>query len=596
MLDYSVLSGNKSGANKGIEDELQNLMLQGQTAQARAQLEQFQKQQSELNKAKSMIEQYNADPSRFSDMEAAYVQQLSQKLGIKIGKGNYADKKNAPGFFDFSFGKQNQGGALQGLLGGAVDSLLFDLVPDNLYSNRHNKGWTTGGKWAATIGSLALGGYGAIKGAQAAKMATKAAVASMSDELLSVAKKTFVLNADELGRALNMSAGDVAKLGLSGSYDDMLKVLQERRAALTAAGKEAGAAYKANEAALKKAQAQINKAMGLGGRQKLLTGPVDEIADDVVDVASTGSSTPAQLTTRLKSKVNSPVDFTPRGPRELVAGGRTMPPKLQRGIVTQGNKINWQYGNGKIPEPPFVWGGAGGPNGPKLLTGPSAPRQTFAQFSDEIANTNKNITEFRNATAEKLRIINKTRKTLTSAQKTAVENAEKLLSEGAKTAGKSRLSILKSEREKLQGELDKLMKDTKKYSAKDILRRQTLQNEIDEIAKQIPGARMRGIGRTIADNIIAPRAAQSVARDLSMMGSGNVWKPVLTAIPRVAMITSPAIGTLTPKTAEDYAGSPWGLMGGLVEPDYARNRLSRLPLYGTQMSEDQEEIADMMGQ
>lgn len=645
MLDYSVLLDNKSGANKGLEDELQNLMLQGQTAQARTQLEQFQKQQSELNKAKSMIEQYNADPSRFSDMEAAYVQQLSQKLGINIGKGNYADKKNAPGFFDFSFGKQNQGGALQGLLGGAVDSLLFDAVPDNLYSNRHNKGWATGGKWAATIGSLAMGGYGAVQGIRAAKSAASGAATlagASADDILKVIVSKY---GDDIAKNLgDDAAATLAKASGKEGLDDVLRLLNKSKMATDKEIVELGRSVLGKRMSIQdyaKTIIKDNKVYRTVGGKVEAHDASSRIGKEIIAnryraygkqwsniddiIAAANPSKTTQIVFKdLQKSINS-IDDEIASYNALIKEATDASGKPLRGNVKIFRDLTRERDKLLLARKEMALAGAKRMGGAESIdTIQQLRSKKILEQATPLAERSKGIDKIIkgiNKDVGKLDDVSDIASRIKPAQ-TGINDYLEFKKAGLKEESKEIFGELKRNFGKLSKEERKLIIQEAKEKAVTMAEVKVPKNAVsgfDKVYGSLAREAAKRGGEKSSDflklakaldrpfffkdyvlpNMTTAGVMKGMGRDFANFGALTTPQRigrVITALPMVGMTAAPAIRALTPRAPEEYAGSPWGLMGGLVEPDYARNRLSRLPLYGTQMSEDQEEIEDMMGQ
>lgn len=644
MLDYS-LSVNKSGANKGLEDELQNLTLQWQAAQARAQLEQFQKQQSELNKAKSMIEQYNADPSGFSDMEAAYVQQLAPRLGMKINRGQAQDRKGASGFFDFSFGKKNRGGALQGLLGGAVDSLLFDLIPDNLYSNRHNKGWTTGGKWAATIGSLALGGYGAIQGIKAAKSAASGAATlagASADDILKVITKKY---GDEIVKNLgDDAAATLAKASGREGLDDVLRLLNKGKVTTSKEIVELGREALGKRMSIRdfaKTIIKDNKVYRtVGGKteaheassrigRKIIADRYREYGgqwsniDDIIAAAK-----PSKVTRKVfkdLQKSISSIDDEIASYNRLIKEATNASGKPLRGnakilgeLVNERNKLLLARKEMALAGVKRMGGAEAVETIQKLKSKQILERATLlAERSKGIDKIIKGINKDVGKLDDVFEIAGRIKPVQTKIndylefkEAGLKEESKEIFGELKKSFGtlskKERKLIIEEAKEKAVTMAEvRVPKNAAAGFNKvyDALGREAAKRGGEKSSDFLKLAKALDRPFFFKDNVLPNMTTAGMMKSLGgeFANFGALTTPqklgrTIIAIPAVGQTIRPAITMLAPRTPEDYAGSPWGLMGGVVEPDYARNRLSRLPLYGIPMGGDQEEIADMMGQ
>ncbi len=204
-------------------DELEELQAEARLEQARSELGQVKKMSSGMADIYRMAEIYNSEPSRLADFEVEFLKQNAPKLGIDISVGMHADKKGITA------------GKIGGLLAGAVDSLLFDLIPDNAYVNRHNRGWANAGKIGATVGSLALGGYGALKALSRAKALSAATAAAKTAKVTTEAGKGIVKNivskySDDL---VALFGDDVVRSMGDMSLSDLQKLLKGTNSAAT---------------------------------------------------------------------------------------------------------------------------------------------------------------------------------------------------------------------------------------------------------------------------------------------------------------------------------------------------------------------------
>ena len=190
----------------------------------------------------NMAATYNADPNGLSPSQRLYLKEMAKASGgaLDISKGMAAESKATTGEHIGAF------------LGGIGDSLLFDLLPDRLYSDDRTAKTAGWGKLAGTVGSLAIGGYGAFNAVKAAKAASGVVSAA----------KIAATAADDVGKVLVKEYGnDVVKilgeeaLKKTGAeiYDDVLKLGGKHGAKLMEAAKLTGTSAK--EEIFKKATA-----------------------------------------------------------------------------------------------------------------------------------------------------------------------------------------------------------------------------------------------------------------------------------------------------------------------------------------------------
>ena len=193
------ISNSTKSNNQGLLDKLEALRAGTAITAAERELAQAEKTSIDYDRIRSVAQQYNENPSSLNDLDVEYLKKAAPMIGEDISKGIAKDKGSAWG----------KAGAFAAGIG---DSLLFDLVPDRWYTNRHTKGWANAGKIAGTIGSLAYGGF------QAAGMLGKAG-----------------LSGAKLAASLTAASDDVAKAGVGfmAKYgDDIARVTGTERAVL----------------------------------------------------------------------------------------------------------------------------------------------------------------------------------------------------------------------------------------------------------------------------------------------------------------------------------------------------------------------------
>lgn len=195
MGQFSDVSVNP---NQGLLNQLQASQLQTAMLGMQEQADLQQKSNEEKQYLKELVKLYNSNPASLNDMQVAYLKQAAPAVGADMSIGAQADRGGHGWSKALGFGA------------GVADSILFDLIPDKAYINRYNKGWSSAGKWAGTIGSLAIGGagaYNAIKGARSLSAIAKVASANADDVLKAVAGNT-----DDVARVFG-SADEFGKLG-----------------------------------------------------------------------------------------------------------------------------------------------------------------------------------------------------------------------------------------------------------------------------------------------------------------------------------------------------------------------------------------------
>lgn len=255
MLDYSVLLDGKSDPNQQLKSDLERQALEAQALGMDSEYNDYIKTLSGSSKLRSMADQYNSDPSSFTDAEKAYIKKAAPMANISISAGLEKDKA--------SFGKH----ALA-FVGGIGDSLLFDLLPDRWYSDSRTAKTANIGKWTGTIGSLAFGAAGAINAAKG--LGTKALIKGGSalakaglqstDDVVRALAGTYSDDIAKIllrGKALN-NADDVAALLANGSADDIIKAISGT--SIKGSGSRAiNASKKTILGALKETQATASK-------------------------------------------------------------------------------------------------------------------------------------------------------------------------------------------------------------------------------------------------------------------------------------------------------------------------------------------------
>lgn len=254
-------------------------------AQQKAQLMQLKPYENAAEQEQAlynMAATYNADPNGLSPSQRLYLKEMAKASGgaLDISKGMAAESKATTGEHVLAF------------LGGVGDSLLFDLLKDEWYSNDKTAKTAGWGKLTGTVGSLAVGGYGALNAVKAAKAASGAVSAA----------KIAATAADDVGNILVKEYGDdVAKLlgkevlKKTGAevYDDVLKLGGKHGAKLMETAKLSGTAAK--EEIFKKATALFGDDI-----VKSANGNVDDLVAIVKAQPKTMSGLKAVFTRSIK--------------------------------------------------------------------------------------------------------------------------------------------------------------------------------------------------------------------------------------------------------------------------------------------------------
>jgi hypothetical protein len=234
--------------NQSLLDQLQRVQIMQQQQQAEMGLRQMSTQTKGFGDIDALVRKYNDNPNSVKDAEVLYLQQVAPQLGYDISQGAKADRGGHVGSKAMGFGL------------GALDALLFDLIPDNAYVNRHNKGWSNAGKWASTIGALAYGGAGLLGAAKMGKLARAGKkVLGIADDVPGKLFGKFVSgNKDQIIKVLGKDAGEKL-LGLTGQsgINKAISLVDEVDTGLTKSVEEI-----AKAAGVKKAKIDFKKPAG----------------------------------------------------------------------------------------------------------------------------------------------------------------------------------------------------------------------------------------------------------------------------------------------------------------------------------------------
>jgi len=217
----------------------------------------MQAQIKEQQRLRSMAEQFNEDPTTFTDAEVKWLTDAAPQFGINISAGLAKDSAHRAGW-----GQQLKAGAM-----GALDMVLFDLLKDSWYSDRHTKTAKNVGKVLGFLGSLYYGGSIA-KGITKAGGIAKQALGLTDDAARAVTNATNALNnastlataAQESAKAANISASSYTALKAKAASltDELAKIVAKKEWVKTPEGLQAiRKSYSTTNDALKAVQKQI---------------------------------------------------------------------------------------------------------------------------------------------------------------------------------------------------------------------------------------------------------------------------------------------------------------------------------------------------
>ena len=113
-------------------------------------------QGSNLNNMRNLIMKANNNPRSLSQDELQLALQYGQQLGVDMSPAMKRDKATM---------LENIGAGI----GGAIDSVMFGILPDNWYSSYRTKGAKNVGKVAGTVASFFIPGVGVINATKGAK-------------------------------------------------------------------------------------------------------------------------------------------------------------------------------------------------------------------------------------------------------------------------------------------------------------------------------------------------------------------------------------------------------------------------------------------
>lgn len=111
---------------------------------------------SNLNNMRNLIMKANNNPRSLSQQELQLALQYGQQLGVDMSPAMNRDKASM---------LENVGAGI----GGAIDSAMFGILPDNWYSSYRTKGAKNVGKVAGTVASFFIPGAGIINATKGAK-------------------------------------------------------------------------------------------------------------------------------------------------------------------------------------------------------------------------------------------------------------------------------------------------------------------------------------------------------------------------------------------------------------------------------------------
>lgn len=166
-----------------------------------------------LNNMRNLIIKANNDPRSLTKEQIQMALQFGQQLGIDMSPAMQKDKAS---FIE------NVGAGV----GGAIDSTLFGIIPDNWYSSYRTKGAKNVGKIAGTVGSFFIPGYGifnATKGAKGIANTAKALFGATGNVAKSMSGAKTAKEALSLAQVGGKELFNVGKTALMKSFEGMTK-------------------------------------------------------------------------------------------------------------------------------------------------------------------------------------------------------------------------------------------------------------------------------------------------------------------------------------------------------------------------------------
>jgi len=612
-----TLGGQQPNNNQSILDRLQALQIQGGIVGAQEQLDAQNKLAEQKAMLASTAQRYIETPEAFNDMEAAYIKQAAPMAGINISQGVQADRGG------------HVGSKMLGAGVGALDALLFDLIPDKAYVNRYNKGWSSAGKWASTIASLAIPGIGMLKGASAAK-ALSAGTRLGSKEVL---ERVLANNSDDVVRIFGKEAVENGTLTLAELETGVNKAMAESKKGISA----------------------IAKKYSVTTPRKAVDGKVKIWVNGVQKEYSVTTKTGAAA---LKKGV--PV-YDPKkiqaGIEKKVAASEAM---LQKKMFAKYDSWKSKIVNDLIEEKAFLSSITDKLGRP--LRGYT--KETVADFAARIAKNEERLTTLADLTAPagQLRRTAKAASELISGN--AIDDMDELarLAEASTPAfniKKSLNAISKSGNPTTTG-ISGIKRNVKSYIlASDETERSLLKTAIDAQVKEIPISQKATMLKEVKKQAtaiakkpipakyktVASRAAYvdrkmdavkaanellesitsstRLARNVSNVARwsvpgmargglnslqaamapgvkfGDRFIHTLTAMPQLAMASAPAFHSMAPMSVEQAAGGSYGILNPLFAPGMQQANMSALP-YGGMMpmmpgSGTQQDVQTMQG-
>jgi len=215
-------------------------------------------QGSNMNNMRNLIIKAQNNPRSLSEQELALAMQYGQQLGIDMSPAMRRDKATA---------LENIGAGV----GGAIDSALFGIIPDNWYSSYRTKTAKNIGKLAGTAGSFFLPGFGilnATKGAKGIANTVKALMQSGSGLVASAKGVKSMADASKVGKM----ALDVGKSALMQSFSGMTKAQIAKELAKVLIRTNQGIGSASNALFPSSDTSQLNpytQQMGIGGMPEM---------------------------------------------------------------------------------------------------------------------------------------------------------------------------------------------------------------------------------------------------------------------------------------------------------------------------------------
>ena len=600
--------------------KIQDLQAQSALEQIQMQYADQKKQIDNIYKLKSMANLYNERPKDFNETEAAYIREMAPKYNLDISEGLKKDTG--------TFGEKAIGFA-----GGVADSFLFDLLPDNIYETRYNKGWTTAGKWGGTLASLAMGGVGAFNAIKAARLAKSAANPAIIGTSGKVLQKLLAENTDDFVKIFGddfaktiegKSLAEIEKLAKKAAYESggmkNVKSLyaqyfsKEELDAMKKAWKKAGPLNNSNS--LKRGK---KKLLFKNGERNPDILSIKKLEKKITETFDKAVESPQQFTNRIKGRITKLENEIKTGEQwlELVTGSNVVDPvedaKQAASIVARINKNKLAIAEAKKALR----------SNSKLRVAEDAIRSEIArralQDAELLASRSQAIKSFHNLERSIVKNTSIIRKNVPASKvssllgkyiddtggvpkaevKKEIKQIINSMSDEEKQAMyKNAVKIAAKEEPKISSKLSPAAKlaAQEQYRAGMIKRKKYLA-ELEDMIKE---SFLKKAARIAKNNLVAPSMAHSMGKSLANFNSlsglekAGAGFGALLAIP---MIAGAPIRNMAPTSYQQAAQSPYGIFAGLVgQGGVAAQNMSNLPQLPPTMLQQEDEVNQMLQQ